>query len=170
MTEPQSWKGEREPQGQAVFVYPGDGAHNSETKGQTLLPWEMVFEAAYRPAGARMEQPWRLSCQVIFVILAGNRSEAAPPDGVSLGDTLVQDQMGLKHTERSTPPSGLGADAHPAAPAASQTSTRFLGLESRAHTAPPPSQKVGVISSKLHLPLAHLRNEQTHTSSRLGHV
>ena len=77
VTEPRSWKGEREPQGQAVFVYPGDGAHNSETKGQTLLPWEMVFEAAYRPAGARMEQPLRLSCQVIFVILAGNRSEAA---------------------------------------------------------------------------------------------
>lgn len=46
VTEPQSRKGEREPQGQAVFVYPGDGAHNSETKGQTLLPWEMVFKAA----------------------------------------------------------------------------------------------------------------------------
>lgn len=76
MTEPRSWKGEWEPQGQAVFVYPGDGA-NSKTKGQTLLPWEMVFETAYRPAGARMEQPRRLSCQVIFVILAGNRSEAA---------------------------------------------------------------------------------------------
>lgn len=77
VTEPRSWKGEREPQGQAVFVYPGDGAHNSETKGQTLLPWEMVFEAAYHPAGAWMERPQCLSCQVIFVILAGNRSEAA---------------------------------------------------------------------------------------------
>lgn len=47
VTEARSWKGEQEPQGQAVFVYHGDGAHNSETKGQTLLPWEMVFEAAY---------------------------------------------------------------------------------------------------------------------------
>lgn len=75
VTEPQSWKGEREPQGQAVFVYPGDGAHNRETKGQTLLPWEMVFEAAYRPAEARWSGR-RLSFQVIFVILAGNRSEA----------------------------------------------------------------------------------------------
>lgn len=46
VTEPRSWKGEGEPQGQAVFIYPGDGAHNSETKGQSLLPWEMVFEAA----------------------------------------------------------------------------------------------------------------------------
>lgn len=77
VTEPRSWKGEQEPQGQAVFVYPGDGEHNSETKGQTLLPWEMVFEAADHPAGAGMERPRRLSCQVIFVISAGSGSEAA---------------------------------------------------------------------------------------------
>lgn len=45
VTEARSCKGEWEPQGQAVFVYPGDGAHHGETKGQALLPWEMVFEA-----------------------------------------------------------------------------------------------------------------------------
>lgn len=57
VTEARSRKGEREPQGQAAFVYPGDGAHCSETKGQPLLPWEMVFEAASRPAGARWSGP-----------------------------------------------------------------------------------------------------------------
>lgn len=124
VTEPRSWKGEWEPQGQAVFVYPGDGEHNSETKGQTLLPWEMVFEAASRPAGARMEQPQRLSCQVIFVILAGNRSEA---DTVRFGDTLIQDQKGPKHLVRRAPsPGALEADPHPTAPAARQTPTCFL--------------------------------------------
>lgn len=110
VTEPRSCKGEREPQGQAVFVYPGDGAHNSETKGQTLLPWEMVFEAASRPAGARMEQPQRLSCQVIFVILAGNRSEAGTR---RFGDTVIQDQEGL--VRRAPSPGALEADPHPTA-------------------------------------------------------
>lgn len=124
VTELRSWKGELEPQGQAVFVYPGDGAHNSETKGQTLLPWEMVFEAASHPAGVRMEQPQHLSCQVIFVILAGNRSEAG---SVRFRDTLIQDEKGPKNlVRRALSPGALEADPHPTAPAARWVPPCFL--------------------------------------------
>lgn len=138
VTEPRSWKGEREPQGQAVFVYPGDGAHNSKTKGQTLLPWEMVFEAASCPAGTWMERPQHLSCQVIFVILAGKRSEAG---SVRFRDTLIQGQKGPKYLLRRAPSPGTW-DPHPTAPAARQTQPAPLVL-SKAHAAPPSIPKRG---------------------------
>lgn len=138
VTETRSWKGEAEPQGQAVFVYPGDGAHNSETKGQTPLPWEMVFEAASRPAGARMEWPQRLSCQVIFVILAGSEAGSG-----RFRDTLIQDQKGLKHLVRkAASPGALEADPHPTAPAARWTPTCSFS-PNEAGAAPPNIPKGG---------------------------